>query len=224
MNDINDEIIQKDEAASDDNETIKGGKSKKDKPAKPFSDVLDWVASIVYAVCAMLALNLFFTRSITVSGDSMNDTLINGDRVIGTNAFYKPDYGDIVVIQADKLVNKAMLGKNGEPVYGEAIIKRIIALEGDTVRIDFDKGEVYRNDELLSEDYIKDLTHMRVNDFWMESNKDYVVPENCVFVMGDNRNVSNDSRNLKDVGFIDTNYIMGKAFVRVSPIKNFKWL
>lgn len=144
--------------------------------------------------------------------------------VLGTNVFYTPEYGDVVVVQADKLVNKALVLPTGQPVYGEAIIKRVIALEGDTVRIDFDKGEVYRNGELLSEDYIKDLTHMRINDFWMNSNEDYVVPENCVFVMGDNRNVSNDSRNLKDVGFIDTNYIMGKAFVRVSPIKDFKWL
>lgn len=225
MNDINEEIIQEDVGSSSEAENPKGRRAKKnDKPRKPFSDLLEWVTSIVYAVSAMLALNLFFMRSITVSGDSMNDTLTSGDMVLGTNVFYTPEYGDVVVVQADKLVNKALVLPTGQPVYGEAIIKRVIALEGDTVRIDFDKGEVYRNGELLSEDYIKDLTHMRINDFWMNSNEDYVVPENCVFVMGDNRNVSNDSRNLKDVGFIDTNYIMGKAFVRVSPIKDFKWL
>ena len=198
----------------------KDGDNKKDseKNRKPFADTMEWISSIIYAVAAMLALNLFFMRSITVSGNSMNDTLVNGDMVIGTDFCYTPKYGDIVVLQADRLENKQT------HFYGEAIIKRVIATEGDTVRINFEKGEVYRNGELLNEDYIKELTHLRVNDFWMKSNEDYVVPENCIFVMGDNRNVSNDSRNLKDVGFVDKNYIMGKAFVRVAPIQDFKWL
>lgn len=198
----------------------KDGDNKKDseKNRKPFADTMEWISSIIYAVAAMLALNLFFMRSITVSGNSMNDTLVNGDMVIGMDFCYTPKYGDIVVLQADRLENKQT------HFYGEAIIKRVIATEGDTVRINFEKGEVYRNGELLNEDYIKELTHLRVNDFWMKSNEDYVVPENCIFVMGDNRNVSNDSRNLKDVGFVDKNYIMGKAFVRVAPIQDFKWL
>lgn len=187
------------------------------EPAKPFSDAIDWIASMIYAVAIILVLNLFFFRMITVSGDSMNDTLVNEDRVVITNFFYKPSYGDVVVIQADKLQRKDSV------LYGEPIIKRVIAVEGDTVKIDYTKGEVYRNGELLSEDYIKDLTHFYMFGY-MESGKEYTVPKNCVFVMGDNRNVSNDSRNLSDVGFIDRNKIMGKAFVRVIPFKDFKWL
>lgn len=188
-----------------------------EEPKKPFSDALEWVNSIVYAVAAMLLLNLFIFRSITVSGDSMNDTLVDNDMVIATNFFYQPSCGDIVVVQADRLKNR------DTGLYGEPIIKRVIALEGDTVCIDFAAGEVYRNGELLEEDYIKELTHTRSTG-WMESGQEYVVPENCVFVMGDNRRVSNDSRNLIDVGFIDKGMIMGKAFVRYSPIKEFKWL
>lgn len=187
------------------------------EPAKPFSDAIDWIASMIYAVAIILVLNLFFFRMITVSGDSMNDTLVNDDRVVITNFFYKPSYGDVVVIQADKIQRQ----DNG--LYGEPIIKRVIAVEGDTVRIDYTKGEVYRNGELLSEDYIKELTHLYQFGY-MESGRDYLVPKNCVFVMGDNRNVSNDSRNLSVVGFIDEDKIMGKAFVRVIPIKDFKWL
>lgn len=188
-----------------------------EKPHKPFSDALDWVNSIIYAVAAMLVLNLFFFRPITVSGDSMNNTLVDGDRVILTNFGYSPSYGDIVVVQADKLKNK----NTGR--YGEPIIKRVIAVEGETIRINFTEGKVYVNDVLLEEDYIKDLTHLRSYG-WMESGKTYTVPENCIFVMGDNRNISNDSRNLTDVGFVDESLIMGKVFVRFSPIKNFKWL
>ena len=191
-----------------------------EEPKKPFSELLDWASCLVYAVALMLIVNLFFFRSITVRGDSMNDTLLNNDQVVVTNFLYKPSCGDIVVIQANKLYQEI---EPGVKYYGEPIIKRVIALAGDTVRIDYVKGEVYRNGELLSEDYIKELTHLH-NLGYMEGGKDYVVPENCVFVMGDNRNVSNDSRNLRDVGFIDTDMIIGKAVVRFSPIKDFKWL
>lgn len=193
-----------------------GGKAEGEEK-KPFADVLDWASSIVYAVALMLVVNLFVFRSITVRGDSMNDTLVDNDQVVVTNFFYKPNYGDIVVIQANRL------NVQNTTLYGEPIIKRVIALAGDTIRIDYIKGEVYRNGELLSEDYIKDLTHL-YRAGYLEGGRDYVVPENCVFVMGDNRNVSNDSRNQRDVGFIDVDMIIGKAFVRVSPIKDFKWL
>lgn len=220
MNENNEEIRQEEntEAAEAENSSGDPDEEKAEKPKKPFADALDWVSCMVYAVAAMLALNLFFFRSITVSGPSMLDTLQDGDKVVATNFCYTPSYGDVVVIQADKLKNKVT------DMWGEPIIKRVIAVGGDTIRIDFTKGEVYRNGELLEEDYIKDLTFFRQDDSWMEGNKDYTVPENTVFVMGDNRGVSNDSRNLPQVGFVDTRFIMGKAFVRVSPMENFKWL
>lgn len=188
-----------------------------ERPKKPFEDILDWTSCFVYAVAAVLALNLFLFRSITVSGDSMNDTLVNNDKVIATNFMYTPQYGDIVIVEADKL------HLHGTAIYGETIIKRIVAKAGDTIRIDFQNGVVYRNGEVVEEDYIKEPIRDHYQG-WIESNKDYVVPENCVFVMGDNRNKSNDSRNMKDVGFIDTNYIMGKVFVRYAPFSSFKWL
>lgn len=187
------------------------------EPKKFFSEVLDWASCLVYAVAAVLALNLFFFRSITVSGDSMNDTLTDKDLIIATNFMYTPHYGDIVIIQADKL------RMQGSVLYGETIIKRVIATAGDTVRIDFDNGVVYRNGEAIEEDYIKEPVRDRFYG-WVENNMEYKVPENCVFVMGDNRNRSNDSRNLSDVGFIDVNYIMGKALVRYAPFSKFKWL
>ena len=222
MNEINEEnekISEKAENALADVEIDLPAEDESDDepPKKPFSDLLDWTSCFVYAVAAVLVLNLFVFRSITVSGNSMNDTLINNDRVIATNFFYTPQYGDIVIVEADKL------HLNGTTIYGETIIKRVIAKEGDTVRIDFGNGVVYRNGEVLEEDYIKEPVRVHYQG-WMDSNKDYVVPENCVFVMGDNRNASNDSRNMADVGFIDTNYIMGKAFVRYSPFSSFKWL
>ena len=183
-----------------------------EEPRKPFADAYEWVSSLVYAVLAMLVLNLFVFRSITVDGPSMNDTLQDQDKVIATNFFYTPDYGDIVIVQADRLVNSAT------GLYGEPIIKRVIGLEGDVIRFDFEKGEVYRNGELLEEDYIKDLTHLAL---YSASGVDYVVPEHCVYVMGDNRNNSRDSRDQVYVGYVDTDLILGKAILRVFPFDGF---
>ena len=184
-----------------------------ERAVKPFADALDWTGSLVYAVLFMLALNLFVFRSITVDGGSMNDTLLDKDKVIATNFLYTPDYGDIVVVQAD------MLQRRTAGTYGEPIIKRVIGLAGDTIRFDFEAGEVYRNGELLEEDYIKDLTHLE--EFGTTSGVDYVVPDNCVYVMGDNRNNSRDSRDQVSVGYIDVDQIMGKAFVRIYPFDKF---
>lgn len=192
-------------------------KTNDEKPTKPFENILEWTSCFVYAVAAVLALNLFFFRPITVAGSSMNDTLVNKDRVIASGFMYSPKYGDIVVVEADKLP------LNGTPIYGETIIKRVIAVGGDTIRIDFENGLVYRNGEVIEEDYIKEPIRLHYQG-WMENDKEYTVPENCVFVMGDNRNRSNDSRNLSAVGFIDVNYIMGKAIVRYAPFSSFKWL
>lgn len=188
-----------------------------EEPKKPFADILEWMSCMVIAVAAMLAINLFFFRSITVSGPSMNNTLTDGDKIIATNFCYTPQYGDIVIVQANKLKNK------NTGLYGEPIIKRVIAKGGDSVRIDYANGNVYRNGSLIEENYIKDPTHLH-NNGWLQDNEEIVIPENCVFVMGDNRNVSNDSRNLQEVGFIDVDAIMGKAIVRFSPVKNFTWL
>lgn len=223
MNRFDEEIEQKnaEQAPAENSEDAENGatdaEKEPDEAARPYANALSWVSNVIIAVAAVLILNLFFFRIITVSGTSMCDTLQNNDRVAISSFFYEPSYGDVVVIQADKLVNSST------NLYGEAIIKRVIAVEGDTIRINFEKGEVYRNGELLEEDYIKTLTTRRYTG-WINSNEDYVVPENCVFVMGDNRNVSRDSRDIEAVGFVDKNLIMGKAFVRLVPISEFKWL
>lgn len=194
--------------------------NKDDTPEKPFAGALEWAGSLVYAVLAMLLLNLFVFRSITVDGESMNNTLQDQDRVLSTNFFYTPQRGDIVVIQADKIPNQ----RTGK--YGEPIIKRVIALAGDTIKFDFEKGEVYLKKAgeqeflLLEEDYIAAPTMAKLD---RHSGEEHIIPENCVFVMGDNRNRSLDSRS-QYVGDVDTDLIMGKAFVRLFPIDRFTLL
>lgn len=208
------ESLEKSEESRENDDSSVNSEEQSEEPKKPFSDILDWISCMIFAVAAMLVISLFFFRSITVSGPSMNDTLVDGDKVIAMNFCYTPQYGDIVIVQANKLKNK------NTDLYGEPIIKRVIAKGGDVIRINYNTGAVYLNGDLLKEDYIKDLTHLR-NEGWLEDNEGITVPENCVFVMGDNRNVSNDSRNLQDVGFIDTDLIMGKAVFRFAPFKSF---
>ena len=184
-----------------------------EKKSDAYAEGIDWVASLVYAILAMIVLNIFVFRSITVDGDSMNNTLKDQDRVIATNLFYTPQHGDIVVVEAD-----AILNQNG--TFGEPIIKRVIGVAGDVIRFDFDNGIVYRNGEALSEDYIKELTYY---NRWLDavSGVDYVVPEGCVYVMGDNRNNSKDSREHDEVGMVDVDLIMGKAILRIYPLDKF---
>ena len=208
------------EAAEAASEKSRKKDKKPEEPQKPFSGALEWAGSLVYAVLAMLLLNLFVFRSITVDGESMNNTLQDQDRVLSTNFFYTPQRGEIVVLQADKIPNQ-YTGK-----YGEPIIKRVIALAGDTIKFDFDEGKVYlkkageQEFQLLEEDYIAAPTLASLD---RHSGEEHTVPENCVFVMGDNRNRSLDSRSVL-VGDVDTDLIMGRAFVRLFPIDQFTLL
>ena len=130
------ELNTQESAVSEPEKPKKKGK-KEEEPQKPFSGALEWAGSLVYAVLAMLLLNLFVFRSITVDGESMMNTLQDQDRVLSTNFFYTPQRGDIVVLQADKVQNQ------NTRKYGEPIIKRVIALAGDTIKFDFENGEVY---------------------------------------------------------------------------------
>ena len=142
---------------------------------------------------------------IGVSGDSMKNTLLDGERIVISNLFYKPKQGDIVVLTKYSFLD-------------EPIVKRVVAVEGQTIDIDFDKGEVYVDGELLHEDYIAAPTHRSYDVTFPQT-----VPEGCVFVMGDNRNASNDSRN-GELGMVDRRCIMGKAYMIILPINKLKLL
>lgn len=161
--------------------------------------IYDWLNSIIVAFVVVIILLSFLFRLIDVDGTSMEPTLINTDKVIVSELFYQPKNGDIVVIS------------HGEQ-YEKPLVKRVIATGGQKLRIDFDKNEVYVNDKLLNEDYIQGKT-IRGNAEIPE-----VVPEGKVFVMGDNRSVSLDSR-YHDVGLIDEDIIIGKAIFVLIPHK-----
>ena len=164
--------------------------------------VFEWYDSLVFALVVIVLFFVFAVRIITVSGHSMEPTLQGSDRVAVQSVFYTPARGDIIV--ADSYID-----------YGDPLVKRIVAMGGDTVDIDFEKGEVTVNGALLDEPYLLAPTTTRYDVAFP-----LTVPEGCVFVMGDNRPGSYDSRS-SEVGFIDERDILGKVLLRVFPLNHF---
>ncbi|MCI5655927.1 MAG: signal peptidase I [Candidatus Pseudoruminococcus sp.] len=168
------------------------------------TSIFEWVQPLLVALVFITMLLTFVFRQVTVSGSSMYDTLKNGDRLIITNMFYEPQVGDIVVISH---------GQN----YDSALIKRVIALEGQTLSINFETGDVVVDGVLLDEKYITGKT---IEDPRSPLEVPSVIPEGYVYVMGDNREHSSDSRNT-NIGLIKKSDIVGKAQFRIFPVDSF---
>ena len=165
-------------------------------------DLYDWIQCVVMAVIICVLLFSFFVRLVDVVGESMLPTLQSGDKIVVSNLFYEPKQGDIIVFRKDEYKE-------------QPLVKRVIAVEGQTIDIDFNRGIVYVDGEPIDEPYIAEPTTEP-----MDFNGEVKVPEGCVFVMGDNRNHSTDSR-LDTIGFVDKRCIMGKVYFTLFPLKNF---
>ena len=169
------------------------GKNREEGPQAPkspkrdiaFVELYEWIESAVLAVVFVILLFTFGARTSVVSGSSMIDTLHDGDMLFISRWGFSADQGDIVVVTKPYEDN-------------EPIIKRIVATEGQRVDIDFVEGIVYINGEALDEPY----THTPTNRHY-DMEFPLTVPEGHVFVMGDNRNGSYDSR-ASEIGFVDT--------------------
>ena len=160
-----------------------------------------YLHDLLYMMIAIMVLFLLVFRVIVVSGSSMYDTLIDGDYLLLlSNQLYRnPQQGDIVVVSKKGFDD------------GEPIIKRVIATEGQTVDIDFDRGTVFVDGVALDEDYTYTPTNLSEGAQFPQT-----VQKDCYFVMGDNRNRSLDSRSL-EIGQVDHREILGKALFLFLP-------
>lgn len=178
----------------------------------------DAVEIAIFFVVALVIVFTYAFSVVQIKGQSMENTLFDSDRVIIRKIFFEPETYDVVIVN----VHDANFTDESGQVYAvsseldENIVKRVIATEGQTVDIDFDNGIVYVDGVETESDFAKEPTYTSLDGF----SYPVTVPEGYVFVMGDNRNNSLDSRS-SSVGFVDKDDIVGKVLVRISPFERF---
>ena len=165
-------------------------------------NVFEWYEALISAALVLVLVFSLFFRIIQVDGESMVPTLQNGDKLIVWGAGYEPQRGHVVIVDS-------------YTAYGKPLVKRVIAKGGDVVNIDYQAGTVSVNGEVLQEAYIAEPTYLGYDVTFP-----YTVPEGTVFVMGDNRNASLDSRS-SYVGCIDERDILGKVLLCFLPFSDF---
>ena len=176
-------------------------KEKEEKGAELFY----MLQSLVIAVSAMILLFTFVVRVNQVKGHSMDNTLQPQELLLVWHLGYTPKAGDIVIVNRP----------NVDILEGEAIVKRVIAVGGQTVDIDYGAGIVYVDGVPLDEPYIKETMYLPGSPYMQQTHFD--IPEGSVFVMGDNRNNSTDSRN-EAVGPVEERFILGHAVLGLWPL------
>lgn len=166
-----------------------------------FDELLDLADAAAVAVLAFVCLFTFVLSDVAVVGESMENTLFSGDRLVCRRFMYTPERGDVVTISSESMQ--------------EVIIKRIIGCPNDTVEIDYNENTVKVNGERLSEPYVRETMQQRdmFSGAFREGEGRYVynVPFGKYLVLGDNRNYSTDSRRF---GYVTRDEIVGKAVFR----------
>ncbi len=187
--------------------------TKKKKPVPVEADpnassreTYDWIQCLLVALIICVLIFMFCVRVIDVIGASMNPTLYNGEKMLVSGLFYKPKVGDVVVFKKDEYDPNKLL------------VKRVVAVEGQEINMDFENGIVYIDGVAIAEDYISEPTYNKLDFIGPKT-----VPEGCVFVMGDNRNASIDSRK-SEIGMLDNRLILGKAYCVVYPVSQFRMI
>jgi signal peptidase I len=170
------------------------------RPASARTELYFWLQALVSALVVLVLTFTFLGRIIAVDGNSMLNTLHNNDRLLLQSVGYHPRQGDIVVLTKSSFLS-------------EPIVKRVIATGGQKVEIDYLGGTIRVDGKPLFEPYLSELM---MEPYW-DNIKSVTVPERCVFVMGDNRNHSSDSRDPR-LGVVDERHIIGRALFVVFPL------
>ncbi len=181
---------------------VKPEETSEKKKFSLIDELLDWLLPICKTFTIVVLTFTFVIRTASVQGQSMEPTLHESDRLILWSFCYSPKQGDIIAANCEGL--------------GKIIVKRVIAVGGQEVNIDFDAGKVYVDGELFEVDGLENITTDRESAY----NYPITVPKGKYFVMGDNRQHSTDSRS-SYVGFVDREDILGKAVLRTYPFNKF---
>lgn len=191
-------------------------KEKKRTPKQICNDIVEILETMLMSVFVVLLLFTYLIRPVTVEGNSMVPTLQNQDKLVMRRILYQPHHGDIVVVSnyAGHVLDKDGNVVNSGYALNENLIKRVIAVSGQTVDVRTEEGLVYLDGEPLDEEYVNQPTLTNDGAFQYP----ITIPEGYVFVMGDNRNHSTDSRN-PSVGLIAEEDIIGQAFFRYCSVE-----
>ena len=171
------------------------------------AEIYEWLEAIAFALAIVVLLFTFVFRVVGVSGSSMESTLYNGDRLLINSLFYKPERGDVVIAVTDNEYTEGPL------------VKRVIGIAGDKIEYDASTGAVTVNGERLDETAYIDDENIGGKSSSFDGVDSVTVPEGYVFLMGDNRRISFDSRD-KRLGAISEDDILGKVIFRIYPFGN----
>lgn len=199
---MSDEIIH-----SDENQTPE--QTPQEKKSSPKLDLYYWTQALVMVLILLILICTLVGRVIGVVGSSMVPTLHDGDMLLLQSLGYTPKQGDVVVLRKP--------GFPAPPQDTAPIVKRVIAVGGQHVRVDYDAGAVYVDGIPLNEPYIAEAMTPTSGDM---SVLDVMVPEGSIYVLGDNRNNSSDSRHVA-LSTVDTRYVLGRALWVVFPLSSF---
>ena len=200
MSEPNEPILRPDSAGSS------AGEPKKEDTAGWAGDLFTWLQALTFALVIIMIVFTFFARIIGVDGHSMEPTLQDRDMLLLQCAGYEPRQGDVVVLHKS-------FSTTGEP-----IVKRVIAVGGQSVHIDYDTSTVYVDGEPVDDSYLGEPM-VQPGSSTMQGT-DWDSPEGSVFVMGDNRNNSSDSRE-ESLGPVENQYVLGRALVVLFPFSHF---
>ena len=200
MSEPNEPILRPDSAGSS------AGEPKKEDTAGWAGDLFTWLQALTFALVIIMIVFTFFARIIGVDGHSMEPTLQDRDMLLLQCAGYEPRQGDVVVLHKS-------FSTTGEP-----IVKRVIAVGGQSVHIDYDTSTVYVDGEPVDDSYLGEPM-VQPGSSTMQGT-DWDIPEGSVFVMGDNRNNSSDSR-AESLGPVENQYVLGRALVVLFPFSHF---